>query len=31
PITPTYLVSQAKGKATLRNYEFKIFNYTEPE
>ncbi len=31
PVTPTYLVSQAKGKVTLRNYEFKIFNYTEPE
>lgn len=31
PVTPTYMVSQAKGKVTLRNYEFKIFNYTEPE
>lgn len=31
PVTPTYLVSQAKGKVTFRNYEFKIFNYTEPE
>jgi lysine 2,3-aminomutase len=30
PVTPTYLISQAKGKVTLRNYEGKIFNYTEP-
>ncbi|MEK7773414.1 MAG: KamA family radical SAM protein [Deltaproteobacteria bacterium] len=31
PVTPTYLISQAKGKVTLRNYECRIFNYTEPE
>lgn len=31
PVTPTYLISQAKGKITLRNYENKIFTYTEPE
>ncbi|MBI1912266.1 MAG: KamA family radical SAM protein [Deltaproteobacteria bacterium] len=31
PVAPTYLISQAKGKVTLRNYENKIFNYTEPE
>ncbi len=30
PITPTYLISQAKGKVILRNYENKIFNYIEP-
>ncbi|MBI5469162.1 MAG: KamA family radical SAM protein [Deltaproteobacteria bacterium] len=31
PVTPTYLISQAKGRITLRNYENKIFNYTEPD
>ncbi|TAN63299.1 KamA family radical SAM protein [bacterium] len=30
PVSPTYLISQAKGKVTLRNYENKIFYYTEP-
>lgn len=30
PVAPTYLLSQAKGKVTLRNYENKIFNYIEP-
>lgn len=30
PVAPTYLISQAKNKATLRNYENKIFNYMEP-
>lgn len=31
PVAPTYLISQAKGKITLRNYENKIFDYVEPE
>ncbi len=31
PIAPTYMFSQAKGRVTLRNYENKIYNYTEPE
>jgi len=31
PVAPTYLISQAKGKITLRNYENKIFTYSEPE
>lgn len=31
PVTPTYLISQAKGRVTLRNYENKIYNYIEPE
>lgn len=31
PVAPTYLLSQAKGKVVLRNYENKIFTYTEPE
>ncbi|MBI5892656.1 MAG: lysine 2,3-aminomutase [Deltaproteobacteria bacterium] len=30
PVSPTYLISQAKGKVTLRNYEGKIFEYFEP-
>ncbi len=30
PVAPAYLISQAKGRITLRNYENKIFNYTEP-
>jgi len=30
PVAPTYLISQAKNKATLRNYENKIYNYMEP-
>ncbi|MCX7926623.1 MAG: lysine 2,3-aminomutase [Candidatus Omnitrophica bacterium] len=29
PIGPTYLVSQAKGKYVLRNYEGKVFTYLE--
>ncbi|MBI5682064.1 MAG: KamA family radical SAM protein [Deltaproteobacteria bacterium] len=31
PVGPTYLISQAKGKVTLRNYEGKIFEYFEPQ
>ncbi len=31
PVGPTYLISQAKGKITLRNYENKIYDYFEPE
>lgn len=31
PVAPNYLLSQAKGKVVLRNYENKIFTYTEPE
>lgn len=31
PVTPTYLISQAKGRVTLRNYENKIFDYVEPD
>ncbi|MBZ0221138.1 MAG: KamA family radical SAM protein [Candidatus Methylomirabilis sp.] len=31
PVAPTYLISQAKGKLTLRNYENKIYTYSEPE
>ncbi len=31
PVTPTYLISQAKGRITLRNYENKIYDYVEPE
>lgn len=31
PVTPTYLISQAKGKITLRNYENRIYTYTEPD
>lgn len=31
PVAPTYLLSQAKGKVVLRNYENKVFTYTEPE
>ncbi len=30
PVAPTYLLSQAKGKMTFRNYENRIFNYIEP-
>ncbi len=30
PIAPVYLISQADGKVTLRNYEGKIFEYYEP-
>ena len=30
PLAPTYCISQSKGGVTLRNYENKIFNYTEP-
>lgn len=30
PVAPAYLISQAKGRITLRNYENQIFNYTEP-
>ncbi|MCC6503486.1 MAG: KamA family radical SAM protein [Deltaproteobacteria bacterium] len=31
PVAPNYLLSQTKGKVVLRNYENKIFTYTEPE
>lgn len=31
PVGPTYLISQAKGRMTFRNYENKIYNYIEPE
>lgn len=31
PVTPTYLISQAKGRMTLRNYENKIYQYVEPD
>ena len=31
PVAPTYVISQAKGRVTLRNYENRIFNYNEPE
>jgi lysine 2,3-aminomutase len=31
PVAPTYMISQAKGKVTLRNYENRIFNYIEPD
>lgn len=31
PIGPTYMISQAKGKVTVRNYEGKIFEYFEPQ
>ncbi len=30
PVSPQYLVSYSAGKATLRNYEHKIFHYTDP-
>jgi lysine 2,3-aminomutase len=30
PISPQYLISQSDGKVILRNYEGKIFAYTEP-
>jgi lysine 2,3-aminomutase len=29
PISPAYIVSQAKGKYVLRNYEGKVFTYLE--
>jgi lysine 2,3-aminomutase len=31
PVAPNYVLSQAKGRIRLRNYENKIFDYTEPE
>jgi len=31
PVSPTYLLSQAKGRMTLRNYENRIFKYVEPD
>jgi lysine 2,3-aminomutase len=31
PVMPQYLISQAPGKAVLRNYEGVITTYTEPE
>src|SRR3990172_1038896 len=31
PVTPTYVLSHEKGKVTLRNYENRIFEYTEPD
>ena len=30
PVSPQYLISHSEGKAVLRNYEYKIFSYTEP-
>ena len=30
PLSPNYLVSMAEGKIIMRNYEGKIFAYTEP-
>ncbi len=30
PVGPQYLISQSEGKVILRNYEGKIFAYTEP-
>jgi len=30
PVNPQYLISQSEGKVILRNYEGKIFAYTEP-
>src|SRR6056297_4209190 len=30
PVSPQYMISQAKNKVILRNYEGKIFSYTEP-
>ena len=30
PVSPNYIISQAKGVFTLRNYEGKAFTYTEP-
>ncbi|QTL98846.1 lysine 2,3-aminomutase [Iocasia frigidifontis] len=30
PVSPQYLISQSEGKVILRNYEGKIFAYTEP-
>ncbi len=30
PVAPNYVLSQAKGSIRLRNYENKIFDYTEP-
>jgi lysine 2,3-aminomutase len=30
PVAPAYLISQAKGSMTLRNYENRIYCYTEP-
>ena len=31
PVAPNYVLSQAKGRIRLRNYENKIFDYIEPE
>ncbi len=31
PVAPTYVLSQAKGRIRLRNYENRIFDYIEPE
>lgn len=30
PVNPQYLISQAPGKVTLRNYEGLLFTYDEP-
>ena len=30
PVEPVYVVSKAKGKVVLRNYEGKVFEYPEP-
>jgi len=29
-VSPTYLISQDKGKMVLRNYQGKVFEYQEP-
>ncbi|MTI61649.1 MAG: lysine 2,3-aminomutase [Firmicutes bacterium] len=31
PVAPQYLISQSEGKVILRNYEGKVFAYTEPD
>ncbi|AZO95954.1 lysine 2,3-aminomutase [Halocella sp. SP3-1] len=31
PVSPQYLISQSEGKVILRNYEGKVFAYTEPD
>lgn len=31
PVAPTYMISQSKGKVTLRNYENRIYHYMETD
>jgi lysine 2,3-aminomutase len=31
PVSPTYLISQDKGRMVLRNYQGKVFEYQEPQ